>query len=143
MKNKALLLLVALLIAVCCVFTACGNDIVSIDFDAPAQTSYDVGDTLNLDGGKVIVTYRNGTQQEVTLTQDMFTSLPDMSKAGTYTVSKEFTPRTNAPYNDATKASTTIKKNSKVAVIGVYTNAYNNKWYKFTYTLDARRRKVI
>lgn len=57
----------------------------------------------------------------------------DTTVAGTYTVSKEFTPRTNAPYNDATKASTTIKKNSKVAVIGVYTNAYNNKWYKFTY----------
>jgi len=86
MKNKALLLFVALLITVCCLLTAC-NQVVSIDFNAPTQTSYDVGDTLNLDGGKVVFNYRNGTQREVTLTQDMFTSLPDMSKPGTYTVS--------------------------------------------------------
>ncbi len=53
--------------------------------------------------------------------------------AGTYKVSKDFTPRTDAPYDAATKASTTLKKGTTVKVNGSYTNAFGNKWYKFTY----------
>ena len=61
----------------------------------------------------------------------------DKTAAGTYTVVSNFTPRTNAPYNDATQASTSIKKGDTVDVIGAYENAYtkdnDDKWYKFTY----------
>lgn len=53
--------------------------------------------------------------------------------AGTYKVIKDFTPRTNAPYSDATKGDEQIKKGSTVKVDGSYINAYNNKWIKFTY----------
>ncbi len=55
------------------------------------------------------------------------------ASAGTYTVVKAFTPRTDAPYDAATKANTTIKKGATVRVEGAYTNAFNNTWYKFTY----------
>ena len=58
----------------------------------------------------------------------------DNTAAGTYTVVSNFTPRTNAPYNDATQASTSIKKGDTVDVIGAYTNAYGSKFYKFTYS---------
>ena len=57
----------------------------------------------------------------------------DKTVAGTYKVTNNFTPRTNAPYSDATKASTTIKKGETVEVVGVYTNAFGSKFYKFTY----------
>ena len=53
--------------------------------------------------------------------------------AGTYKVAKDFTPRTDAPYDAATKASTSVKKGTSVSVSGSYTNAFGNKWYKFTY----------
>ena len=61
----------------------------------------------------------------------------DKTVAGTYKVTSDFTPRTNAPYSDATKASTSLKKGDTVDVIGAYENAYtknnDDKWYKFTY----------
>ena len=57
----------------------------------------------------------------------------DKTAAGTYKVTSDFTPRTNAPYSDATKASTSLKKGDTVEVIGAYTNAYGSKFYKFTY----------
>ena len=53
--------------------------------------------------------------------------------AGTYKVAMDFTPRTDAPYSDATKGDAKIKKGSTVKVDGSYINAYNNKWIKFTY----------
>ena len=53
--------------------------------------------------------------------------------AGTYKVVKDFTPRTDAPYDDATKASVMVEAGDTVKVEASYTNAYKNTWYKFTY----------
>ena len=55
------------------------------------------------------------------------------STAGTYKATRDFTPRTNAPYDEATKASSKVKIGSTVKVEGSYTNAFNHKWYKIIY----------
>ena len=57
----------------------------------------------------------------------------NIGDAGIYKVAKDFIPRTNAPYEDATGSNTSIKKDTKVTVLGSYTNAYGNKWYKLSY----------
>lgn len=61
----------------------------------------------------------------------------DKTAAGTYTVVNNFTPRTDAPYSDATQASVSLKTGGTVTVVGAYENAYtqnnDDKWYKFTY----------
>lgn len=53
--------------------------------------------------------------------------------AGTYKITADFTPRTNAPYEVASKADKQLKKDATVTVLGSYTNAHGSKWYKFTY----------
>ncbi len=55
------------------------------------------------------------------------------AEAGTYKLVKDCTPRTDAPYSDATQASTKLKSGTTVNVLGSYINAYGSKFYKFTY----------
>ena len=50
---------------------------------------------------------------------------------GTYRVINTFTPRTDAPYDVANKASYTIKEGDQVTVLASITNAHGSKWYKF------------
>ena len=52
---------------------------------------------------------------------------------GIYKVTTTFTPRTDKPYDAATKASIQLSAGAKVEVLGVYENAFGNKWYKFSY----------
>ena len=49
---------------------------------------------------------------------------------GTYRVLNTFTPRTDAPYDVANKASYTVEKDDHVRVLASITNAHGNKWYK-------------
>ena len=57
-------------------------------FVAPTKLVYFVGETLSLDGAKVVYQYNHSQDQEVALTMDMLTAstLPNMSVAGTYVV---------------------------------------------------------
>ena len=57
----------------------------------------------------------------------------DLAAVGTYKVVKDFTPRTDAPYDAATKANSSIKKGTSITVTGCYINAFGNKWYVFKY----------
>lgn len=51
---------------------------------------------------------------------------------GTYEVTNTFTPRTDAPYDAATKASYQIAAGAYVEVLGRIENAFGNTWYNFT-----------
>ncbi|MBE6960296.1 MAG: hypothetical protein E7448_06205, partial [Ruminococcaceae bacterium] len=53
------------------------------------------------------------------------------ASAGTYKITKGFTPRTDAPYDDATQANFCASPGGTVEVLGDYRNAYGSKWYKF------------
>ena len=57
----------------------------------------------------------------------------DPSITGIYKILEDFTPRTDAPYDAATKADVKLKKGDTVEVIGTYINAHENLWYMFTY----------
>jgi len=53
------------------------------------------------------------------------------TEIGKYKILDDFTPRTDKPYDAATQANFCMGIGAIVDVIGVYTNAYGNKWYKF------------
>ena len=53
--------------------------------------------------------------------------------AGTAKVLKDVVPRTDGPYDAATKDTVTVKANTQVTVLGSVKNAYGNKWYKISY----------
>ena len=85
MKNKVILLLVAVVVLSTIALVGCGQVPPSMSFIAPGQSQYYVGDTLNLTGGKVVV-YDESTQN-VDLTADMLDSTSyNMAVSGTYNV---------------------------------------------------------
>lgn len=49
---------------------------------------------------------------------------------GTYRVTEQVTPRRDAPYENATAAELTLKKDQKIQAIGQYRNAFDQVWYK-------------
>ncbi len=89
MKQKASLFVVFL---ACVLFlTACscgGKQISGIQVKSkPTKLSYTVGETLDLSGGTLLVTYSDKSKKEVKMTKDMVDlSKIDMSKAGKKTV---------------------------------------------------------
>jgi len=87
MKNKLLLLLVAVVVFASLAFVACGEVPPAMAFVAPAQTTYYVGDTLNLTGAKVTVYQKDGDVVH-NVTTDMLdaTTLPNFNTPGKYTV---------------------------------------------------------
>ena len=62
-----------------------------------------------------------------------YPTVVNTSDSGTYKVLTDFVPRTDRPYDAATKGSATIKANTQVAVLGSLINAYGNKWYQISY----------
>lgn len=52
---------------------------------------------------------------------------------GRYQVIKSFTPRTDKPYDSATKADYQIDVGEEVEVLAYYVNAFDNVWLKFIY----------
>lgn len=49
---------------------------------------------------------------------------------GTFRVTETVTPRSDAPYSDATAAKLTLGKDQKIKAIGNYRNAFDQVWYK-------------
>lgn len=55
------------------------------------------------------------------------------TSAGTYTVYKKFTPKTDKPYKAGADADFYILNDAQIEVLGTYTNAYGEKWYKILF----------
>lgn len=55
----------------------------SIDLSSPFQTEFCIGDTLDLTGKKLILTYSDDTQEEILLTESMFFQKLDTTTATT------------------------------------------------------------
>ena len=49
------------------------NTVKTIEITAPTKTTYGHGDTLSLEGGKIEVTYADGTKQTPEMKSDMVT----------------------------------------------------------------------
>jgi len=87
MKNKVILLLVAVVVLASLALVACGEVPPAMAFVAPAQTTYYVGDTLDLTGAKVTVYQKDGDVVH-NVTTDMLeaATLPNFNTPGKYTV---------------------------------------------------------
>ena len=80
--KKFAVLTMALLCVLALVLCACGEDVPTYSFVAPTNVTYEVGQTLNLDGAKVVVDYQKQQDQQVALTMQMLDSaLPLLPKA--------------------------------------------------------------
>ena len=49
---------------------------------------------------------------------------------GKFLVTEQVTPRSDAPYSEATAAELTLEKNQKIEALGQYRNAFDQVWYK-------------
>ena len=87
MKKKLLLLLVAVCVVSTLVLAACG-EAPSISFVAPTKLHYEVGETLDLTGAKLVTYNADGTQdaQDVTTAMLDQATLPNFAQSGEYTV---------------------------------------------------------
>lgn len=71
-------------------FAACNTTVTEIAVvDGTLKTDYTVGETVDLSGAKLKVTFGDGTSKEISLTADMLSKAIDTSKEGTatYTIS--------------------------------------------------------
>lgn len=66
------------------------KEVSSIAVSGLTKTEYIEGESLSLDGGVVTVNYDNGTTEKVTLTKDMLSAVPDMTKIGSQTVTVNY-----------------------------------------------------
>ena len=83
MKNKLILLLVAVVVLASIALVGCGQVPPAVGFVSPAKTTYYVGDTLDLTGGKVY----GDEMADVQLTTSMLDATSyNMAVAGDYTV---------------------------------------------------------
>ena len=87
MKKKLLLLLVAVCVLSTLALAACG-EAPSISFVAPTKLHYEVGETLDLTGAKLVTYNADGTQdaQDVTTAMLDQSTLPNFAQSGEYTV---------------------------------------------------------
>ena len=87
MKNKLLLLLVAVVVLASLALVACGEVPPAMGFVSPGKTVYYVGESLDLTGGKVY----GDEMADVQLTTAMLDAASyDMTKAGSYTVTGSY-----------------------------------------------------
>ena len=83
MKNKVILLLVAVVVLASLALVGCGQVPAAVGFVSPAKTTYYVGDALDLTGGKVY----GDEMADVQLTTSMLDATSyNMAVAGDYTV---------------------------------------------------------
>jgi len=87
MNKKLLLVLLAVLLTVALVLTAC-EDVPTYTFVAPTKVDYEVGEALDLSGAKVVADYSKTADVTTPLSTDMLdqSTLPNMTQEGSYTV---------------------------------------------------------
>ena len=106
------------------------NAISSIVIVPPTETIYEHGDTLDLSGGKVTVTYSDGTSQDINLENNMITEnggAVNMSPAVSDYVNNEVTKNLTITYRTETKPYQITIKNpiDSIAIANSPKTSYN------------------
>ena len=126
------------------------NNAQTIEITAPTKTTYGHGDTLSLEGGKIEVTYADGTKQTPEMTSDMVTetstsSSVNMSPAESeYGINHKVTKNLTIKYeeNGTQKTATyEIEIINKITSIKMHTTPKTN--YNVNDTLDVTNGEIL
>ena len=126
------------------------NNAQTIEITAPTKTTYGHGDTLSLEGGKIEVTYADGTKQTPEMTSDMVTetstgSSVNMSPAESeYGINHKVTKNLTIKYEeDGTQKTATYKIEiiNKITSIKMHTTPKTN--YNVNDTLDVTNGEIL
>ena len=126
------------------------NTVKTIEITAPTKTTYGHGDTLSLEGGKIEVTYADGTKQTPEMTSDMVTetstgSSVNMSPAESeYGINHKVTKNLTIKYeeNGTQKTATyEIEIINKITSIKMHTTPKTN--YNVNDTLDVTNGEIL
>ena len=126
------------------------NNAQTIEITAPTKTTYGHGDTLSLEGGKIEVTYADGTKQTPEMTSDMVTetstgSSVNMSPAESeYGINHKVTKNLTIKYEeDGTQKTATyeIEIINKITSIKMHTTPKTN--YNVNDTLDVTNGEIL
>ena len=126
------------------------NNAQTIEITAPTKTTYGHGDSLSLEGGKIEVTYADGTKQTPEMTSDMVTetstgSSVNMSPAESeYGINHKVTKNLTIKYEeDGTQKTATyeIEIINKITNIKMHTTPKTN--YNVNDTLDVTNGEIL
>ena len=126
------------------------NTVKTIEITAPTKTTYGHGDSLSLEGGKIEVTYADGTKQTPEMTSDMVTetstsSSVNMSPAESeYGINHKVTKNLTIKYeeNGTQKTATyEIEIINKITSIKMHTTPKTN--YNVNDTLDVTNGEIL
>ena len=126
------------------------NNAQTIEITAPTKTTYGHGDTLSLEGGKIEVTYADGTKRTPEMTSDMVTetstgSSVNMSPAESeYGINHKVTKNLTIKYeeNGTQKTATyEIEIINKITSIKMHTTPKTN--YNVNDTLDVTNGEIL
>ena len=126
------------------------NTVKTIEITAPTKTTYGHGDSLSLEGGKIEVTYADGTKQTPEMTSDMVTetstgSSVNMSPAESeYGINHKVTKNLTIKYEeDGTQKTATyeIEIINKITSIKMHTTPKTN--YNVNDTLDVTNGEIL
>ena len=126
------------------------NNAQTIEITAPTKTTYGHGDSLSLEGGKIEVTYADGTKQTPEMTSDMVTetstgSSVNMSPAESeYGINHKVTKNLTIKYEeDGTQKTATYKIEiiNKITSIKMHTTPKTN--YNVNDTLDVTNGEIL
>ena len=126
------------------------NNAQTIEITAPTKTTYGHGDSLSLEGGKIEVTYADGTKQTPEMTSDMVTetstgSSVNMSPAESeYGINHKVTKNLTIKYEeDGTQKTATyeIEIINKITSIKMHTTPKTN--YNVNDTLDVTNGEIL
>jgi len=126
------------------------NNAQTIEITAPTKTTYGHGDTLSLEGGKIEVTYADGTKQTPEMTSDMVTetstgSSVNMSPAESeYGINHKVTKNLTIKYeeNGTQKTATyEIEIINKITSVKMHTTPKTN--YNVNDTLDVTNGEIL
>ena len=126
------------------------NTVKTIEITVPTKTTYGHGDSLSLEGGKIEVTYADGTKQTPEMTSDMVTetstgSSVNMSPAESeYGINHKVTKNLTIKYEeDGTQKTATyeIEIINKITSIKMHTTPKTN--YNVNDTLDVTNGEIL
>ena len=126
------------------------NNAQTIEITAPTKTTYGHGDSLSLEGGKIEVTYADGTKQTPEMTSDMVTetstgSSVNMSPAESeYGINHKVTKNLTIKYEEdgiQKTATYEIEIINKITNIKMYTTPKTN--YNVNDTLDVTNGEIL